>query len=62
MFKLNLIAFLFFVGAMTLILSGMLGIVPQNVMRLGSVLALVALVLRTISIVKAKPPKRDSDQ
>ena len=49
MAKILIIATLMFLLGLGLVIAGMLGIVPPNVLRAGSVLILVALGLRVVS-------------
>ena len=57
--KLVIVATLFFVAGMVLIVLGMIGTVPVVVQQIGSVLALIAVVLRIVG--RAKLPRRERD-
>lgn len=57
--KLMIVATLFFIVGMVLIVLGMVGAVPVVLQQLGSVLALVAVVLRIVG--RAKMPRRKPD-
>ncbi len=55
--RMLLAATILFLVGMALIVAGMLGAVPVGVLQLGSVLAIVAVILRIISRAKQPPQK-----
>ncbi len=52
-----IIATLLFLIGMTLIITGMLGVIPIRAMQLGSLLAFIAVILRVIGRVRSKDGK-----